>query len=107
MATEDTLFEGLDITQYTPAELMAAHTLYNYITESASIAEQENVPLGDVLDEGVFGAILGGVAGATVGPAIGKAICKVLGIDEKGLLGSLITSRLCLAALGTELGYRL
>ena len=107
MATVDSLLEGIDVTKYTPAQLMNTRKLYNYIVESAEIAEQENVPLDDVLDEGIFSAILGGVAGATVGPAIGKAICKVLSIDEKGLLGSLITSRICLAALGTELGYRL
>jgi hypothetical protein len=35
-----------------------------------------------------------------------KAICKCLGIDEKGTLGSLLTSKLVLTAMGAQLGYR-
>lgn len=97
----DTLFEGIDVSKCTPAQLMGAKKLYNYIVESAEIAQAENVPLDDVLDEGIFGAIVGGLTGATIGPAIGKAICKVLSIDEKGVLGNLICSRLVLSALGT------
>jgi hypothetical protein len=46
-------------------------------------------------------------AGATIGPSIMKAICKVLGIDEKGTLGSLMTSKVVLSALGSQLGYRM
>lgn len=107
MATADSLFEGIDISKCTPNQLMNTRKLYNYIVESAEIAEKENVSLDDVIDEGIFGSILGGIAGATVGPAIGKAICKVLSIDEKGVLGNLICSKLVLAALGAELGYRM
>ena len=31
-----------------------------------------------------------------------KAICKALGVDEKGPLGSLLTSRLVLTAIGAS-----
>jgi len=78
--------------------------LFNYIVESAAIATEEGKSLDDVMDEGLFTALLGGVAGATIGPAIMRAICKVLGISETGLLGKTLTSSLVLGALGTELG---
>ena len=35
-----------------------------------------------------------------------KAVCKVLGIDERGTLGSLLTSRVVLAAMGSQLGFQ-
>ena len=98
------LFEGIDLTGATPQQLMNTKKLYNYIIESAEIAKEENVPLEDVLDEGIFGALVGGIAGATVGPAIMKAVCKVLGISETGTLGNLLTSRVVLAAICGELG---
>lgn len=51
-----------------------------------------------VIDEGFFGAL----AGATIGPWVMKKLCKVLGIDENGQLGKLITSRLVLTAVGIK-----
>ena len=67
---------------------------------------QEAKESGKAIDEGLFGAIVGGVAGITIAPSIMKAVCKVLGIDVKGQFGSLITSRLVLTALCTEMGWR-
>lgn len=99
------LFEGVDIKTLTPEQMQNTKKLYNYIVESAEIAKKENVKLDDVLDEGIFSALLGGTAGATIGPAIGRALCKVLGVTENGVLGNLLTSRVVLAALGYELGY--
>ena len=49
---------------------------------------------------------LGGLSGAIAGPAIGKAFCKALGIDERGSLGNLMTSRLVLGAVGTYVGWK-
>ena len=40
----------------------------------------------------------------TTAPSIMKSICKVLGISENGTLGSLLTSRVVLAAVCGELG---
>lgn len=99
------LFEGVDVKSLTPEEMQNTKKLYNYIVESAELAKKENTSLDNVLDEGIFSALLGGTAGATVGPAIGRAICKVLGVQENGVLGNLLTSRVVLAALGYELGY--
>ena len=58
------------------------------------------------IDEGLFGAIFGGLTGAVAGPAIGRALCKTLGLDEKGMLGNLLTSRLFLTALGGYMGWK-
>ncbi len=58
------------------------------------------------MDEGILAGLIGAAAGATVGPSIMKSICKVLGISETGTLGSLLTSRVVLAAVCAELGLR-
>ena len=58
------------------------------------------------IDEGLFKAIFGGLVGATAGPAIGRALCKTLGLDERGMLGNLLTSRLFLTALGGYMGWK-
>jgi len=99
------LFEGVDLSQCTPEQISMSRKLYNYIAESAAIAQEEKKPLDDVLDEGILGGILGGVVGATAGPAIMKAICNALGISESGTLGRLLTSRVVIAAVGAQLGY--
>lgn len=101
------LYEDIDTSKYSQKDLIAGKKLYNYIVESAEIAKEENIPLDQVLDEGIFGAIIGGAAGATIGVSVTKAICKVLGIQENGPLGKLMTSRLIMAALGAELGYNI
>ena len=67
---------------------------------------QEAKEAGKPIDEGLFGAIIGGIAGITIAPSVMKAICKILGVDVKGQFGSLMTSRLVLTALCTEMGWR-
>lgn len=67
---------------------------------------QEAKEAGKPIDEGLFGAIIGGIAGITIAPSVMKAICKILGIDVKGQFGNLMTSRLVLTALCTEMGWR-
>ena len=83
----------------------------NQITESMMYDDmiqklQEAKEAGKPIDEGLFGAIIGGIAGITIAPSVMKAICKILGIDVKGQFGSLMTSRLVLTALCTEMGWR-
>lgn len=75
---------------------------YDKIIEALQEAKKNNVPL----DEGLFSSILGGVAGTTFGPSVMSAICKALGIDEKGQLGKLMTSRLILGAVGAMIGWK-
>lgn len=66
---------------------------------------QEAKENGTPLDEGLLTGLLGGVAGATIGPSVMKAVCKALGIDERGPLGNLMTSRLILTAVGAKVGW--
>lgn len=73
---------------------------YDEMIQKLTEAKESGMPL----DEGVMGAIIGGLTGMTIAPAIMKALCKVLGIDQKGQFGNLLTSRLVLTAMGVELG---
>ena len=104
MSKYSTLYEGIDLTQYTPKQIIDSKKLYDYIVESAEVAQEEGKSLDDVMDEGIFSALVGAAAGATIGPSIMKSVCKVLGISENGTLGSLLTSRVVLAAVCGELG---
>lgn len=61
---------------------------------------------GRPLDEGLFTGLFAGAAAFTVGPSIMKAVCNTLGIDLKGPLGGLMTSRLILTAMAAKLGFR-
>ena len=75
---------------------------YDDIIAALLEAKENNTPI----EEGLGKALLGGLAGVTVGPAIMKAVCKVLGINEGGALGNLMTSRLVLTAMGGYLGWK-
>ena len=76
--------------------------MYDDLIQKLTEAKENNMPI----DEGLFGSIFGGLIGATAGPAIMKGVCKVLGIDERGTMGNLLTSRLVLTALGDYLGWK-
>ena len=75
---------------------------YDKMIELLKEAKENHQPI----DEGLFGSIFGGLTGAVAGPAIGKALCKALGLDERGLLGNLLTSRVFLTALGGYIGWK-
>jgi len=68
---------------------------------------QEAKEAGTPIDEGILGAIGGALLGASFGPKLGNAICGALGIDPKGALGSLMTSRLVLGSIGAKMGWKL
>lgn len=90
------IFEAEEVRGTTPDQLQEAERVYSELVKSL-----EN---GEGVDEGFFGSLIGGGLGALAGPTIGKAICSVLGIDEKGSLGRLLTSRLITTALGYKIG---
>jgi hypothetical protein len=94
--TSSKIFESEDIVGLSQNEINEAEKAFEIILEK--------VKNGEEIDEGFLGGLIGGAAGALVGPAIGKAICKALGIDEKGTLGKLLTSRLVTTAIGIALG---
>lgn len=75
---------------------------YNKVIELLENARDTEQPI----DEGLFKSIFGGLTGAVAGPAIGRALCKTLGLDERGMLGNLLTSRLFLTALGGYMGWK-
>ena len=95
-AQSSKIFEAEDVMGSTPEQLKEAEKFYYEIVEKL-----EN---GEEIDEGLFGGLVGGAVGALAGPAIGRAICSVLGIDPKGNLGKLLTSRLVTTALGYAIG---
>lgn len=76
--------------------------LYDNIINKLQESKENNIPL----EEGIFSGIFLGAAGLTIGPRIMRSVCEVLGIDPKGSLGSLMTSRLILTAMGAKLGFR-
>lgn len=77
--------------------------VYDEIIQKLNEAKENNLPI----DEGIVGAIAGAAGGLIFGPKVMTTICNVLGIDPKGALGSLMTSRLIVTAAATKLGYRL
>jgi hypothetical protein len=84
----------------------------NQITEELTYDDviqklQEAKEAGTPINEGILGAIGGVILGASFGPKLGNAICSALGIDPKGTLGSLMTSRLVLGAIGGKMGWKL
>ncbi|MBO5003696.1 MAG: hypothetical protein J6D03_00125 [Clostridia bacterium] len=76
--------------------------IYDDVIQKLQEAKESNIQI----EEGLFGAIFGGIAGNAAGPAIMKAIAKVLGIDEKGSLYALMTSKLTMTALGAYMGWK-
>ena len=95
-ASTSKIFEAEQVKGLTPDQIQEGEKMYNLLVEK--------LEKGETIDEGILGAIVGGVAGVLIGPAIGKAICKVLGIEENGAMGKLLTSRLVTTALGITLG---
>jgi len=95
-ALSSKIFEAEEVQASSPEQLQAAEEAYHKIIES--------LQKGEEIDEGLLGALAGGAVGALAGPTIGRAICKVLGIDQEGTLGRLLTSRLVSTALGYAIG---
>ena len=94
----------IDINDYVKQDKQLTEELsYESVIQKLQEAQEAGVPI----EEGLFGAIVGGLTGATFGPKLGSAICSALGIDPKGTLGSLITSRLVLTAIGAKIGMKI
>lgn len=91
-----------DIKQQTCNLNESVQNLRNYINEVAQQSAENGTPVE--IDEGVLGAIVGGIVGGTAGKSIMNAVCKALGINEKGSLGQLLTSRMVLTAVGAQIG---
>ena len=75
---------------------------YDDIIQKLTEAKEANLPI----EEGLLGALTGGIIGMAIGPKVMKAICKMLGVDERGQFGSLLTSRMMTTALGAAMGWK-
>lgn len=75
---------------------------YDNIIQKLTEAKEANLPI----EEGFLGALTGGIIGMAIGPKVMKAICKILGVDERGQFGSLLTSRMMTTALGAAMGWK-
>ena len=95
-AESSKIFEAEDVRGSTPEQLQEAEKAYKEIIKK--------IAAGEDIDEGLLGGLAGAGIGVLAGPTIGKAICKVLGVDPRGNLGKLLTSRLVTTAFGYELG---
>lgn len=76
--------------------------VYDNIIQKLTEAKEANLPI----EEGLLGALTGGIIGMAIGPKVMKAICKILGVDERGQFGSLLTSRMMTTALGAAMGWK-
>lgn len=83
-------------------EINEEMTAYDSIIQKLNECKNNNVPI----DEGIFKAVVGAAAGVTIGPTVMKAVCHILGIEEKGALGNLMTSRMIISALAAYLGWK-
>ena len=92
-----------DIDEFVTEKPLTEDLSYDDIIQKLQEAKEEGIPI----DEGILGAIGGAILGASIGPKLGQAICKALGIDPKGSLGSLMTSRLVLASVCGTMGWKL
>jgi hypothetical protein len=90
------IFESAEVRGMSATQINEAEKAYEEILTKIQNNEE--------IEEGFLGGLIGGAAGALAGPAIGKAICKALGIDQRGTLGKMLTSRLVTTAIGVALG---
>lgn len=90
------IFEAEEVQGLSESAILEAERKYEEIAEK--------LMKGEEISEGFLSGLIGGGAAALVGPSIMKAVCKALGIDEKGPLGKLLTSRLVAASVGYALG---
>ena len=97
------LFEGVDLKGHEYAEIQNCKTLYEYLVDSAERAEFLNESMDATIDEGLLTGLIGGAAGALIGPTVMRAVCRILGINEGGTLGKLLTSPLVTGSVGAEL----
>jgi hypothetical protein len=96
LAQTSKIFESSEVIGLTPEQIQEGEKAYYQILDK--------LQKGEDIDEGLLTGIIGGAAGFLLGPAVGKVLCKVLGINEDGVLGKMLTSKLVTTAIGVSLG---
>lgn len=94
--SNESIFEGIDVSYLTESELLEAVNAYTKLNESFEKGGIEQ------LEKEIQEGLLGTIAGFIMGPAIGKVVANALGI-ERGILYDMLTSRLVSAALGSAI----
>lgn len=82
--------EKIELNESMVREMVAKYIIENNLMEN--------------VEEGLGGKIAGGAIGAFAGKTIMKKMCEILGIEENGILGRVLCSRLVTAGIGTEVG---
>ena len=77
--------------------------VYDEIIQKLNEAKENGTPI----EEGLLGAIGGTIIGTAMGPKLGLAICRGLGIEQKGALGNLITSKLVMGSICGYMGWKM
>ena len=78
------------------------YAVYNDVISRLEDAKENGTPI----EEGLFTALFAGTAAVAIGPSVMKAVCECVGIDQKGPLGTLMTSKLVLGAMAAKLGWK-
>jgi hypothetical protein len=96
VTNDKSIFEDVDLSHLTEAEINEAVKFYHSLNEAFENGGIEEMEVK--IKEG----LVGGIAGFLMGPTIGKVIARALGI-ERGILYDMFTSRLVGAALGSAI----
>lgn len=92
LASTSKIFEAEEIKGLSPDQIHEAEKAYGILVEK--------LKNNDIIEEGFFSGLIGAGASALIGPTVMRALCKALGIEESGVLGKLLTSKLVLSAIG-------
>lgn len=96
----------LQDSQYQALIKESTQSIKDYIIEVSNKSKETGKDVSELIDEGLLGSIVGGILGGTAGKSIMQGVCKALGVSENSTLGSLLTSRMVLTAVGAYLGYK-
>ena len=96
----------LQDTRYQASIKESTQNIKEYIIEISNKAKETGRDASELIDEGLLSSIIGGVIGSTAGKSIMQGVCKALGVSENSTLGTLLTSRMVLTAVGAYLGYK-
>lgn len=71
--------------------------------DDLQLIEIANLQPYEVLNESFIRRLVGGIGGMAAGRIVAKTLIKGLGIDPRGLLGKILSSRMVHIAIGSAL----
>jgi len=96
LARTSKIFESEEIMGLSVEQIQEAEKRYYKLLEQIQSKKD--------IDEGLLSGLVTGATSALIGPLIMKALCNALGINQEGVLGKLLTSKLVLASIGYTIG---